>query len=158
MVFNIGGLARATGGSTKTIRFYEASGLMPPAQRAENGYRRYADRDVERLRFIRSARALGFPIGDLTEIMAMRDRGQEPCRQVMERLISSVDDVDERIRNLQMLQRELKQLLAAAQALPLDPDDREACVCDLITQKPRILALSAHGLSDQKKAVNLFPM
>ena len=45
----IGQLAAATGTTTRTLRFYENSGLLPPADRAANGYRDYGQDAVSRL-------------------------------------------------------------------------------------------------------------
>ncbi|HEY3291838.1 MAG TPA: heavy metal-responsive transcriptional regulator [Anaerolineae bacterium] len=134
--YGIGELARATGVSTKAIRYYEEAGLLPAARRAENGYRLYNELDIERLHFIRSARALGFPINDLTEIVAMRERGQRPCRQVIEQLVHKAAEVSEHIQRLQSLRAELNQMLAIANELPLDPADADECVCDVIGKSP----------------------
>jgi DNA-binding transcriptional MerR regulator len=73
-------LAAACNVPAKTIRYYESIGLLPPAQRAGNGYRIYGSADVNRLRFIAGARSLGFSLDDVQEALALRDRGEAPCR------------------------------------------------------------------------------
>ena len=62
MLLKIGELSSQTGISTEAIRYYERIGLLPEPERAENGYRLYGEEDVERLRFIRSARSLDFSL------------------------------------------------------------------------------------------------
>lgn len=127
----IGELAQASGVPSKTIRFYEQIGLLPPAQRAENGYRRYGLEDVQRLRFIRNARGLGFSLDDLKEVVALRDQGEAPCRYVAHLLEVRAAEIEERIRQLQELQQDLQQLVRQAANLPDDIEMKE-CVCHLI--------------------------
>jgi DNA-binding transcriptional MerR regulator len=128
----IGQLAQAAGTSAKTIRFYEEAGLLPPAYRAENGYRVYGEEDAQRLRFIRQARRLDFTLDDLKEVLALRDRGEAPCRYVMQLLQKKSTEIEERIRQLQELQQELHGLAQQAAQLPDDDIEMKACVCHLI--------------------------
>jgi DNA-binding transcriptional MerR regulator len=128
----IGQLAQMAEISAKTIRFYEEAELLPPAHRAENGYRLYGDEDVERLRFIRGARHLDFTLDDLKEVLALRDRREAPCRYVIQLLQKKSTEIAERIRQLRELQQELHALMQQAAQLPNDDIEMKACVCHLI--------------------------
>jgi DNA-binding transcriptional MerR regulator len=128
----IGQLAQMAGTSAKTIRFYEEAELLPPAHRAENGYRLYGDEDAQRLRFIRQARHLDFTLDDLKEVLALRDRGEAPCRYVIQLLHKKSTEIEERIRQLRELQQELHELAQQAAQLPDDDIEMKTCVCHLI--------------------------
>ncbi len=125
-------LAQQTGVVAKTIRYYESIGLMPRPQRAANLYRQYTAADVERLRFIASARSLGFTLDNIREILAARDGGQAPCRQVLETIDQRLTDIDQRISALLDLRETLGQLRREGEAMPLDDVRGEHCVCYLI--------------------------
>ena len=67
----IGEAAEASGVSPKMIRYYEAIGLVPPAERERCGYRRYGPEDVDALRFVGRARELGFPVRLIAHLLAL---------------------------------------------------------------------------------------
>ncbi len=130
-MYQIGELSALSNVSEKTIRYYEAIGLLPPARRSPNGYRVYGEADVERLRFIHRARALDFGLDEITEILAFRERNEPPCKYVMDLMHEQIDKVEERIRSLEQVRDELKALYEAGLQLPEDVQMRR-CVCHLI--------------------------
>jgi DNA-binding transcriptional MerR regulator len=125
-------LARHTGLSATTIRFYETRGLLPSPQRAANNYRQYTPADVERLRFIASARGLGLPLDDIGEILAARDQGIAPCQRVLNVMGQRLQAIDRHIADLLNLRDSLQQLHSEGAALPLDDVNGEHCVCYLL--------------------------
>lgn len=119
----------------QTIRYYESIGLLPPPRRLPNGYRDYDEADVDRLHFVAGARHLGFSLDDISEILALRDRREPPCRVVLNLLCEKADEIGRRIADLQRLEAELQQLYTLGATFPTDDVDGKACVCHLITQK-----------------------
>lgn len=130
-MFRIKELGKRTNLPAKTIRYYEQIRLLPAAKRGENQYRLYDEADVERLRFIKSARALDFSLQEIAQILATRDRNKPPCRHVMAMLQDHMDDIAARIRDLEQLHQELSDVYETGKHLPEDLQMR-ACVCNLI--------------------------
>ncbi len=117
----IGELAARLGLNPKTIRYYEEVGLLPEPERSDGGYRRYGRGDEERLRFVRGVRRLGFGLGEIREVLALRDRGEPPCSYVAELIEQRAAEVDGQITELERLKRELAELRDRARRLR--PDD-----------------------------------
>lgn len=130
-MLSIGELSKKVDVPTQTIRYYERMRLLPKPRRGPNGYRHYDKPDLERLRFIRSARALGFSLGDVQEVLDLRDRGVAPCRVAMDLMARQIDTIDQRIRELEQLRAELKRLHRLGRRMPEDVLMKE-CVCHLI--------------------------
>ena len=87
---------------------------MPDPVRTPSGYRDYATADVERLPFIKTAQRLGLTLDEIGEIIAFRDRGQQPCGYVAGVLRRQVADLDRRITEMRALREELEALGARA--------------------------------------------
>ena len=68
----IGEPAAAAGPPTKTLRFYEESGLLPPTEGAANGYRDYGMEAMSRLGLIRRGRAAGLSLAQIREVIDNR--------------------------------------------------------------------------------------
>ena len=113
---HIGEAARQSGVSAKMIRYYEQSGLIPPAVRRASGYRDYTPQDVHRLRFVRRARDLGFSVEHIAELLSLwGDRDREGSEintvtsthieqlrhkaQQIDRMIAVLEDLAQRRQN-----------------------------------------------------------
>jgi DNA-binding transcriptional MerR regulator len=124
-------LAQISGVPTKTVRYYESIGLLPAPERAENNYRQYTPEAAERLRFIVSARSLGFTLADIGDFLSARDAGTLPCRRVLDSFDQRVQDIDRRIADLLALRETLTRIQKDAADMPADKQCDEQCVCYL---------------------------
>ncbi|MGH9821935.1 MAG: heavy metal-responsive transcriptional regulator [Blastocatellia bacterium] len=109
--FRSGELAALTGVSKDTLRYYERVGLLGPPERASNGYRRYSVASLTRVRLIRSALAVGFSVEELAGILAMRKRGDPPCRKVRQLAASKLADIERALSELTAARDQLRDLL-----------------------------------------------
>jgi MerR family gold-responsive transcriptional activator of gol and ges genes len=118
----IGQASRATGVSTKMIRYYESVGLIRPADRTDSDYRDFSDRDVRELQFIRRARDLGFSVEEITQLLSLwRDR-QRPSREVKAIAQKHVADLDARVAEMKAMADTLRHLASCCAG-----DDRPDC-------------------------------
>ena len=75
----IGDLATRSGTTVQTIRYYEEQTLLPLARRSSGNQRRYTKTHLDRLKFIRHARELGFSIEDIRKLLALAEHPEQPC-------------------------------------------------------------------------------
>lgn len=97
----IGEAAQATGISAKMIRYYEQAGLMPKAHRSDSGYRLYSHNDLHRLHFIRRARALGFSMAQIAELLDLWDDRSRHSADVKHLAQAHIAKLQQRIDALQ---------------------------------------------------------
>ncbi len=103
----IGEVARQTGLSIHTIRFYEAEGLLPEAGRTGAGYRVFAPQAVEHLQFIRRAQQLGFSLDEIRDLLVLRDPGTETCTHVRAVIGKKIAAVRSKLQELTVIEKEL---------------------------------------------------
>lgn len=111
-LLTIGELARACGTSPDTIRYYERERLLPRPQRAPSRFRLYELPAVVRLRFIREAKALGFSLGEIRELLALRADRTKTCGDVRARARAKIAEIDVRIDHLARMKAALDRLAA----------------------------------------------
>lgn len=109
---NIGEASALSGVSAKMIRHYEAIGLIPPASRTFANYRLYNDADVHRLRFIRRARNLGFPMKQIEVLLGLWGDPNRSSAEVKRLAQGHSDELAARIAEMQAMQRTLQSLAA----------------------------------------------
>lgn len=106
----IGELAAATGIQIDTIRFYERQGLLPAPGRSDGNYRVYQREHAERLRFIRHCRALDMNLDEIRALLGFKDGPAGSCGGVNEFLDQHIAHVQERMRELRKLERDLRKI------------------------------------------------
>jgi MerR family copper efflux transcriptional regulator len=108
---NIGALARRTGVSAKTIRYYESMGLLEAPPRSEGNYRIYGERDAATLHFIQRARILGFSVKEVADLLTLwrdRERSSADVRRLAE---AHLGEVERKLRELATIRDTLRHLV-----------------------------------------------
>jgi len=131
-VMRIGELAKCANVNVQTVRYYEREGLLPPPNRGTNGYREYGNRDVERIRVIRSSRDLGFSVDEVREILqlhrilASRESGRVPKRAAQGKMLEAAGRqlslIEQKLRMLHNMKQDLLSLVGT-----LNDDARPVC-------------------------------
>jgi len=124
----IGELARIAMTQVETIRYYERAGLLPGTARSEGNYRIYGDAHVERLSFIRNCRNLDMTLDEIRVLLRFRDAPAENCGTVNALLDEHIGHVADRIRELRLLEKQLKGLRALCQ------ETRDAQHCGILNE------------------------
>lgn len=135
--FRSGELARLAGVSADLVRHYEQIGVLPEPARSANGYRRYPAESAARIQVVQRALAMGFSLGELARIFAVRDRGGAPCRKVRELVRGKLRNVEERLAELKIVRRQLRQVLSDwDRRLKTTPPGRPAGLLDSVRTIP----------------------
>lgn len=111
-------LAKKTGVPPKTIRFYGSVCLNARTPADILWIWDYGRDSAERLRFIRAAQSVGLALGEVREVLDLRDRGQQPCVHVTELISMHPRDLDDRIAALESMRRDLNRLEREAKRSP----------------------------------------
>jgi MerR family copper efflux transcriptional regulator len=114
----IGEIARRTGVTAATIRYYESIGLLNAPARSDSGYRLYSTQTLEELAFIRKGQALGFSLDELAEILTLSRTGRPPCAHVLKIARRHLTAVEERIRQFRRFRDQLSTEIARWENTP----------------------------------------
>jgi DNA-binding transcriptional MerR regulator len=104
-------LAKETGVSTDTLRYYERKKVLPKPRRSENGYRMYPPDASNRVSLVRRAIAVGFTLNELAQILAERDKGGSPCRQVYKLATEKLEKIEDQLKTLTDLRDDLGKIM-----------------------------------------------
>jgi DNA-binding transcriptional MerR regulator len=142
-----GDLARATGSTVRTIRFYEEEGLLTPAVVSDGGHRRYTEDDLERLRLIGDLRELGLSLCEIRSILELRTgchNAAEFAMRFQEVLAVHLEHAQRRLERLRRVKRELLEAMSAIQER-LSSSGVEQCACAVADEAnaPRIVRILA---------------
>lgn len=106
----IGELARMADCDVQTIRYYEREGLLESPEREASGYRRYADRHLTRLQFIRHCRTLNIPLSEVRQLLEYAQAPRQSCHAVDALLDEHIKRVRRQLMALTSLERQLAAL------------------------------------------------
>lgn len=125
----IGSVARETGISIDTIRFYEKQGLVKRPGRSEGGFRLFDQRQIQDLKFIRKSQELGFSLNEIRELLIVRDESAPSCSHVRELLERKLTTVRQKIEELQELEASLNSAVrkCARKSMPSSSDHGDCC-------------------------------
>lgn len=123
--FTVSKLARQSGTSPDTLRYYERIGLIPPAERSQSGYRIYDQAAVDRIRFIKGAQHLGLRLEEIGELLAIRESGLCPCGRTRQLLEDRLTLLEAELAELAHLKGQINQMLAQPERA-----DQE-CACSI---------------------------
>jgi Cu(I)-responsive transcriptional regulator len=121
-LFNIGEAAARSGVNAKMIRYYESLGLLPKAARTDSGHRQYTESDVHALRFVRRARALGFSMAEIAELLTLWQNKRRASVAVKRIALAHAEELSRRIEELESMRRPLQRLADCCQG-----DQRPDC-------------------------------
>ena len=115
----IGQVAKLAGVGVETIRFYEREGLLNKPKRKESGYRMFGPEVVNRIKFIKSVKELGFSLREIRELLFLRVDSRGTAAEVKKRIDSKIDQIDRRINDLKKVRAALAQVSRSAGKGPL---------------------------------------
>ena len=107
----IGELAKKSGVTTDTLRFYEKNGLIQPTSRSESGYRLYSENSLEQVRFVLNSKQLGLSLDEIKELLDIRlEATLHSCAEVKSITSAKLELIDEKIRELSKIRNALKKI------------------------------------------------
>jgi DNA-binding transcriptional MerR regulator len=107
----IGEVAKKSGVTVDTVRFYERRGLLPPPERQPSGYRIYGAGIVERIRLAKELQALGFTLDEVIDALHTFDAGDPDCSKERWRLENVLQRIDDKLAELRRTRREILRVL-----------------------------------------------
>lgn len=110
----IGAFARAAGVNVETIRFYQRKGLLPEPDKPYGSVRRYGNSDVTRVRFVKSAKRVGFSLDEIAELLRLEDGTH--CKEASSLAERKLQDVREKLVDLTRMEAVLSELVSACHA------------------------------------------
>ncbi|UFZ02345.1 helix-turn-helix domain-containing protein [Bradyrhizobium ontarionense] len=140
----IGALARQTGTSAPTIRYYEEIGLLPSAGRQAGNQRIYGEADVRSLTFIRRCREFGFSIGQVRELVALGRDPKSSCADARDLAQEHLQTVRAKLAELKALERSIAALIVSCDASCAGGPGPECVILDDLSKaRPRVSRTSS---------------
>ena len=152
-LYTTGDLARMTGNTLRTVRYYEELGLLAPVPRRQGAHRLFTPQDLERLRTITDLRATGLSLEQVAEIVNVQmhqPQGGQRLEKALNLMDSQLEMVRERLQTLQRVEKQLsdaREALARCKDCPSLGAPQNCTTCDTArtAQTNGLVGLLLHG-------------
>lgn len=153
-MLKISQLARQTGLSTHTLRYYEKNGLISASTRSEAGYRLYDQTAIKRVEFVQTARRIGFSLSDIAQLLSIRvDKRSHSCREVTDITRNKLEQVEAQITELQGMRATLNILLESCCG---GPENATHCsIMEALEENEAISSAAAARAGDSTPAASV---
>lgn len=119
--YQIGELAKLANVNIQTIRYYERINLLKPTVRKNSkGVRLYNKDSFNTLAFIKNAQSLGFQLEEIKELLILRPESNGRCGKVRKRAEQKLEEIQDRIKNLKVIEKNLKAMIKSCQGTSSD--------------------------------------
>jgi len=121
-------VARQTGFTVHTVRFYEKEGLLDGrhVQREANNYRNYSDEAIERLNLIKKFQGIGFSLAEMKDILQDRDTHTRTNQEVIEWICQKIEELEWKKHEIDQTLVTLHRMVEIRRALALEPQKANA--------------------------------
>lgn len=141
-LYSIGQLARRLGCTSQALRYYEQEGLIAAPTRTEGNQRRYTEKHLQRLLFIRHGREIGFSLEAIKSLLQLAAHSEQPCTEADNIAKNQLVQVRSRIARLKALEAELTQMV-------------DQCACDTVAHCKVIEVLQDHDLCHHDRDIDV---
>jgi MerR family mercuric resistance operon transcriptional regulator len=130
-----GQLAQRAQINLETVRYYEQEGLLAPPARTASGYRKFAESAIDRVAFVKRAKALGFSLGEIRELLAIQDGHADACVEVRDLVEHKLAVVRDKLADLEELETHLSSALRKCnQALRRKQPQQNLKACPVLNE------------------------
>lgn len=148
-MFTVNELAIQSSVPPHVVRYYLRIGLIQPAGQRENGYRYFTPQDANRVRFIRTAKYLGFTLNEIKQITAHADMGESPCDDVRKIIQHRIEENRAKIQQMLKLQERMERTLEDWELMPNGVPDGNS-VCHLIESTETFCDNDKQGVNHER--------
>lgn len=131
---NIGQAAEATGLTAKAIRHYESLGLVIPGRQESNDYRHYSLQDIDDLRFLQRARAVGFSLDEAGQLLEFYRNPKRNSAEVHSLVMEKLASLDQQWLTLNLMRQTLSEMAAQCAA----DDSSDCAIINHLAKKPMV--------------------
>ncbi len=149
-LLRIGEVAKRTGTTLRTVRYYEQLGLIRHFARTKGGFHLYFEDDCQKIQFIKNLQMLGTPLAQIRRLLDRRQQaecGAQTASEIIEILARQLDAVEERVAIYHQMKESIRRTMAILQVCkecPLKPSREVCCRCDAVTSMNEVpLAMQA---------------